>query len=157
MAALQQFAERAARGYGRDDDASVVVNYEGVTGTSVVEPEDNGMTLTPDNSPSGKRRPVILIANKEQLATLLEKQTATTFSSRNEEGPKLRVVRETGTCLSATTLESIPDNALVGVSNKPALEALSKDISSKLPHVQIFDYEIIRGQDHKTIQVRDSI
>lgn len=53
-AALQAFVERAARGGGGDDDASVVCNYEDVIGQHVSEAEADATTQETDGCANGQ-------------------------------------------------------------------------------------------------------
>lgn len=70
--ALQVFIERAARGFRRDDDSSVVWNYESITVAKFAEPENGISIISPVESTLGEYSPVILVAPNRECGCRLE-------------------------------------------------------------------------------------
>ncbi|KAF5004177.1 hypothetical protein FDECE_9315 [Fusarium decemcellulare] len=135
-AAFQSFAEREARGHGRDDDASVVCNYEELIGASVAERENGTSLLSPGNSPSKPTCPCILmVATDEAWADKLQKMVS---SSKRGEKPMLKVLHAEGKELEKT-LDSLPQDSLVGVTGFQ--QDAWAHLASQHSHLQFFDYQ----------------
>lgn len=145
--AFQCFAEREASGHGRDDDASVVCNYEKLTGAKVEEPQ-NDPSLVPlrDSSSEDTGPGIILIVSDGAWAEKFRKEASL---SGDAEESKLRVVHAQAEDLDKA-LKSLPQGTFVGVTG---FQDSLRRLSSQNPHLEFFDYhtEIADGYTCKVI------
>lgn len=121
--ARDAFLERAGRGFGRDDDASVVCNYEGITGKPVAEPKGQASLPSPPSESHGDVKVVFFI--KDSDTELLSLSTAA-------ENKGLIHISEPSTDLD-TRLSELLQGSIVGVSGVGS-EFLEK---IKIKHAQL--------------------
>ncbi|KAL2114005.1 hypothetical protein VUR80DRAFT_1301 [Thermomyces stellatus] len=145
--AFQCFAEREASGHGRDDDASVVCNYEKLTGAKVEEPQ-NDPSLVPlrDSSSEDTGPGIVLIVSDGAWAEKFRKEASL---SGDAEESKLRVVHAQAEDLDKA-LKSLPQGTFVGVTG---FQDSLRRLSSQNPHLEFFDYhtEIADGYTCKVL------
>ncbi|KAK7216799.1 hypothetical protein V2G26_004802 [Clonostachys chloroleuca] len=122
--ARDAFLERAGRGFGRDDDASVVCNYEGITGKPVAEPKGQASLPSPPSESHGDVKVVFFI--KDSDTELLSLSTAA-------ENKGLIHISEPSTDLD-TRLSELLQGSIVGVSG-------------------VFDYQTYRASDSSALQI----
>lgn len=139
--ARDAFLERAGRGFGRDDDASVVCNYEGITGKPVAEPKGQTSLPSPPSESHGDVKVVIII--KDSDTELLSLSTAA-------ENKGLIHISETSSDLD-TRLSDLPQGSIVGVSGIES--GLLEKIKTKHAQLQVFDYQTYRASDSEALQV----
>ncbi|KAM0548784.1 hypothetical protein ACHAPJ_009780 [Fusarium lateritium] len=144
-AAFQSFAERDARGHGRDDDASVVCNYEELIGTTVAAPE-NAPMLSPGESPT-EYPCILLVAKDKAWADNLRRKVSLSIRSEASE-LEVSIVEAEG-LLDA--LSSLPQNALVGVTGFETKDW--KHYASEHPRLHFFDYQIDASGDENCYKV----
>ncbi|CAH0027731.1 unnamed protein product [Clonostachys rhizophaga] len=139
--ARDAFLERAGRGFGRDDDASVVCNYEGITGKPVAEPKGQASLPSPPSESHGDVKVIFVIEDSD--AELLSLFTAA-------ENKGLIHISETSSDLD-TRLSELPQGSIVGVSGVGS-EFLQK-IKIKHTQLQVFDYQTYRASDSSALQI----
>ncbi|CAG9982158.1 unnamed protein product [Clonostachys byssicola] len=139
--ARDAFLERAGRGFGRDDDASVVCNYEGITGKPVAEPKGQASLPSPPSESHGDVKVAFII--KDNDTELLSLATAA-------ENKGLIPISETSNDLD-TRLSELPQGSIVGVSSIES-ELLEK-IKTQNAQLQVFDYQTYRASDSSALQI----
>ncbi|CAH0057710.1 unnamed protein product [Clonostachys solani] len=139
--ARDAFLERAGRGFGRDDDASVVCNYEAITGKPVAEPKGQASLPSPPSESHGDVKVIFLIKDSDN--ELLSLSTAA-------ENKGLIHISESSNDLD-TRLRELPQGSIVGVSGIDS-ELLEK-IKTKHAQLQVFDYQTYQASDSSDLQV----
>lgn len=133
--AHQAFVERAACGHGRDDDSSVVCNYEGITGKVVAEVQDC--------------KAVHLSAKPTAEAS------AITFCAQDGT-PYLKNLKSVVPCNTgnlSSRLDSLPDGSIVGlIGLDDQYDHLA--LSSKYPGIRFVDCQVVNSHDFESVQVR---
>lgn len=144
--AAELFMERSAIGHGRDDDASIVCNYEAITGKTVAEgTAPNGVSTNGVDDTESK--PLALVVSDRNLhSQLVVSSEAQIISSSDSDGMR-------------QSLGQLVPGTLIGVD-----EASLLSISPEYAHLVFFDYAVLSqvGQDprilftnsHHTIQGR---
>jgi hypothetical protein len=139
--ALSAFIERAARGHGRDDDASVVCNYEEMTGASVAEanvekelPSPPAEVSSPSSIPT-----VVLIADDKTSSAI----------GSTSDSKTLVVVPDVAESLDAK-LGELAAGSIVGVSGS---RDGAQKLVAKYPQLQFLNYDLVRSVDLTSHQV----
>ncbi|KAH8891188.1 hypothetical protein GQ53DRAFT_841600 [Thozetella sp. PMI_491] len=134
---LQLFIERAARGFGGDDDASVVCNYEELIGKTIKG--SNQLKLSPPTTPPGETSyktnqnfvgATVLGEGSEALRAAFP---APRSSSTQSSGVFLLSLAGDDSGL-AGQLETIPENSIVGITGTSDSQRLKAVVDSLKVH-----------------------
>lgn len=131
--ALEAFVERAARGFCRDDDASVICNYENIIGEAVKEPKVKDCLPSPPSEDSSVVREVLIVVEDSnfELAEALKTSQTKTLTSISASSENFDA-----------TLAGLPDKSVI------ALPATGQDnlwnrIKIKNPQLNVAGYHTV--------------
>jgi hypothetical protein len=140
--ALSAFIERAARGHGRDDDASIVCNYEETTGAPVAEVDVEKELPSPPAEVSS--------LSSIQSVVLIAGDKASSAIGSTSDSKTLVVVPDVAESLDAK-LGELAAGSIVGVSGSSERVL---ELVAKYPQLQFFSYDLVRSVDLTSPQVR---
>ena len=143
---LEAFMERATRGFGEEDDASVVCNYESLTGLSVQE-ELPALAfkseIPPPTSP-----PIVLIADDAATYKVLSN------SIDSEASTRLAVASSEALSLDKV-VSSLTESVVFGLTGDMAQPSCLASLQAKYPQHRFFDFHFIASQDARGYQVSE--
>lgn len=131
--AHQAFVERAARGHGRDDDSSVVCNYEGITGRVVAEVQDYKEALLPGKLPPGEA--AITFFAQDEMPSLKNLESVVPWNTGDVH----------------SRLDSLPDGSIVGLLG---VDDQYDQLAAKYPTIRFMDCQVVNSHDFESVQVR---
>ncbi|GKZ26479.1 hypothetical protein AbraIFM66951_003627 [Aspergillus brasiliensis] len=149
--AFSVFLKTTARGFGRQDDAFVVNNYEQITKKKVAEPErEPPASENRDGLAAGHFAPLSSLDPSPRVARLLE--SLNVEQQGDASGPQITIfehgsgpIDEVNEKLAALGAGSIV--VVIGLSDKQRVAAFEKDIKDQHSHIQVVNGQIIPNQE----------
>jgi hypothetical protein len=134
---LQAYVERAARGCGGDDDASVVCNYEEITGKPVSE-----RGIAEAAIPSPPNEPAAQSSDKPSIVLVLEEGVQADILQAADRSILVTSYSSNPTGLEQA-LEDASEHAVIGLSGFSSKDTLREELSVKFPNMHLVDYHLI--------------